>query len=665
VPKPDGTPVAFLTVTDITARVQAETEARRSAEFNNTVLNSVLAQIAVIDREGRIIAVNDAWSRFSAANISPAGNQPMNTGIGVNYLDICRSAEGPFSEGAADACEGIASLLEGRAESFTLEYPCPSQEAERWFLLTATPLRSSSGGAVVSHVDITQRKLAEKTIERQAKFLDQANEAILVRDFNGTISFWNKGAERLYGWTSEEAIGRNSIDLLQADRDLMEEGAKQIRSKGEWNGELRMVSKSGRELIVESRWSLLHSATEGSGEGILKIDVDITAKKALETQYLRAQRMESIGTLAGGIAHDLNNMLSPILMSIELLKAKLPAANDQALLQMLEEGATRGADMVRQILTFARGVEGRQTLINPKHLMQDVCRILTETLLKQIQVVIDVPADIWLVRGDPTQLHQVLLNLCVNARDAMPHGGTLTLAASNQELDEHYAAMHIEAAPGPYMVLSVSDTGSGIPEHIRERIFEPFFTTKETGKGTGLGLATCMAIIKAHGGFLNLYSEIGKGTIFKVYLPAEPDGNANHTEKHAASLPRGNGETILVVDDETSIREITRQTLEAYGFNVFTASDGAEAVAVYAQHASEIDVVLTDLMMPIMDGVAMIHALRRMNPDIPIIAASGLATEAQNHSALTAGAKYFVPKPYTAEAILRLLHEVLHPVSKK
>ena len=375
---------------------------------------------------------------------------------------------------------------------------------------------------------------------------------------------------------------------------------------------------------------------------------------------MRAQRMESIGTLAGGIAHDLNNILAPILMSIDILKLTANDPQAKSVLDTIEVSAKRGADIVRQVLSFARGLEGERVEVQPKHLLKDIESIIKDTFPKNILLRFAIPNDIWTILGDPTQVHQILLNLCVNARDAMPHGGNLTIEAENSVLDEHYAAMNIQAKAGRYVQITVSDSGTGIPPNILEKIFEPFFTTKGINKGTGLGLSTVMAIVKSHGGIINVYSEPNKGTTFKVYLPAmEMSSEARKTQLEQASLPRGNGETVLLVDDEASIITITTQTLQAFGYRVLTATDGAEAVASYAQHANEIAVVLTDMAMPIMDGAATIRALSKINPAIKIIAASGLHANSDATKASGAGIKHFLTKPYTAGTLLKTLRTIL------
>jgi len=507
--------------------------------------------------------------------------------------------------------------------------------------------------------DITQRKQAEEQIAEQATFLDKAQDAIFVRDLPGKMLFWNKGAERLYGWGREEVLNRNVDDMLYIDPLKVEEAYRLTRSQGDWHGELHHSTKDGEELDIESRWTLIRDHA-GHPKSVLAINTDITEKKKIEAQFMRAQRMESIGTLAGGIAHDLNNILAPIMMSIELLKETSTDPMSANVLKTIEVSAQRGADIVRQVLSFARGLEGERIEVQLKHLLNEIQSIIKDTFPKDIRLEFLIPNDIWTILGDPTQVHQILLNLCVNARDAMPNGGSLSIKAENCVIDEHYAAMNLQAKAGRYVNIDVTDTGIGIPPNLLDKIFEPFFTTKAINKGTGLGLSTVMAIVKSHGGIINVYSEPGKGTTFKVCLPAtELSSQARKEQLEQASLPQGNGETVLLVDDESSIITITTQTLQAHGYHVLTATDGAEAVAAYAQHPNEIAVVLTDMAMPIMDGAATIRALTKMNPAIKIIAASGLHANADATKASGAGIKHFLTKPYTAGTLLKAIRTIL------
>ena len=531
-----------------------------------------------------------------------------------------------------------------------------------WVDTTIVPFINAEGKPyqyVAIRNDITERKRAEEQITEQAALLDQAQDAILVRDLDQNILFWNKGAEKIYGWSAAEVIGKNAQELLYKEHSTQFDAARQaIIQAGAWKGEMHQVRRDGAEIIVESRWTLVRDE-HGKPTSILIINTDITEKKRMESQFLRAQRMESIGTLAGGIAHDLNNVLSPILMAIDMLELKSTDEASRKWLEVLRANAERGGNMVRQVLSFARGVEGERVALQPKHLIKEIVKILRETLPKSIEITFKIPADLWIISADATQMHQVLMNLCVNARDAMPEGGSISLTAENVFVDENYARMHIEAKAGRFVMITVSDTGPGMSPEVQSRIFEPFFTTKEMTKGTGLGLSTALSIVKSHGGFINVYSELHRGSRFSVYLPAIDTAEATEAGALQTDLPRGKGELVLVVDDEESIREITRGTLETFGYNVLTANDGTEALAIYADKKNDIAVVLTDMVMPFMDGPATIRALQRMSPQVRIIAASGLGAGQRAGEGALEGVSVFLNKPYTAEKLLKTLAQVL------
>ena len=526
----------------------------------------------------------------------------------------------------------------------------------------SAPVRSKDGkdyGRIWTYRDITDQKRDVEKIAEQAAFLDKARDAIIVHDLKRNILFWNKGAERMYGWTRQEVIGQNIDLLICPESKKIDEIHTLTISDTDWYGELQHLTKDRREITVEARWTLIRD-NNGEPKSVLAINTDVTERKKIEAQFMRAQRMESIGTLAGGIAHDLNNILTPIMMAVQVLKETSDPSRKKSVLETLEISAQRGADIVRQVLSFARGLEGERVEIQLCHLLKDLVNIVQDTFPKDIQLRTSIAEDAWTILGDRTQVHQILLNLCVNARDAMPNGGSLIINVENCILDEQYATMNTQAKVGRYVKTSIVDSGTGMSPAVLDKIFEPFFTTKDINKGTGLGLSTVMAIVKSHDGLIEVSSELGKGTTFKVYLPAMKSPSEKHEEHSACdNLPRGNGELILVVDDEASILSITNETLQIFGYRVLTATDGADAVAVYAEHKNEIAVVLTDMMMPIMDGRALVHALTRMNPKIKIIAASGLIANGGAAKASGAPLKHFLAKPYTSETLLKAIRSIL------
>ncbi len=631
---------AFCIAQDVTQRRESEERFQQLAE-------NVEDAFWILDvATQRMLYVNPAFQRMRGHPGEPLDPNPYSYLASIHTQDRDRIVK-TFSE---------------MPYSVNAEYRVIHPDGTiRWNWARTFPIRDQHGAVYrIAGIarDITERKEAEAVIGEQAALLDNAQEAIYVQGLDGVIKFWNRSAERTYRRGAEEVIGSRLLPHAASDSERHDVARKQVLEKGKWIGELVEQIGIGREITVEGHWTLVRD-DEGEPKSILCINTDITERKKLETQFLRAQRMESIGTLAGGIAHDLNNVLSPIVMSVALLKMKTDDPTSLEVLDTVETSARRGADMVQQVLSFARGVEGQRLIVQPKHLLRELQKIIVDAFPKNIELKLVQKTDLWNVLGDPTQLHQVLLNLCVNARDAMPDGGRITITADNATLDEQYATIHHDAHSGPHVVLQVHDNGTGIPAALIEKIFDPFFTTKELGKGTGLGLSTSLAIVKSHGGFILVNSEAGRGATFKIHLPAYLDASEETTDSVQVDFPRGHDELILVVDDEASIRTVTQQTLEAFGYRVVTVADGVDAVAVYAQRQSEIAAVITDMMMPVMDGPATIQVLVKINPAVKIIAASGLNGQAQIAKSGMPGVKDFLPKPYTTEAMLHTLAKLL------
>ena len=488
---------------------------------------------------------------------------------------------------------------------------------------------------------------ASHKLREQASLLDKAQDAILVTDLERRLTFWNKSAERLYGWTADEVLGKVVTDLFYPGGDASEvkQAYDDVLAHGEWTGELQPHTKSGNKVVIESRWTLVRDAA-GEGRSILSINTDVTDRKQLEQQFYRAQRLESIGTLAGGIAHDLNNVLSPIMLGMGLLKDRLIDDDSREILQTIAGNAQRGAEMVSQVLSFARGQEGKRVELRPGDLIADVVRIARDTLPKTIEIVTKVSPLAPALLGDPTQFHQVLLNLCVNARDAMPDGGRLTLSADTD-------------ASGQFVVISVEDTGVGIPPQILDKIFDPFFTTKEAGKGTGLGLSTSQTIVRNHGGHIRVFSEPGHGTQFQIYLPIAPRPAAAAAAGQTEAVPQGSGETILVVDDEEAVRKVMRSTLERAGYRVLPAVNGKDALDVYRDNIRDIGAVIIDMTMPVLGGVPAIQELVKLNPGVKIIAASGIHDYERTAKSVGPQVRQFLAKPFTSEKLLRAVGQVL------
>ena len=416
------------------------------------------------------------------------------------------------------------------------------------------------------------------------------------------------------------------------------------------------LTQEARDRLAETEQTV-EKRTRELSEANVRLQAEMDQRKQAEAHLLRAQRLESIGTLASGIAHDLNNMLSPILMSAELLRMKVPH-EFQHLVSMIETSAERAAGVVKQVLTFARGIEGERLPLQPRQLIREMEKIIAETFPRLVRLESRLPGDLSLIEGDSTQLHQVLLNLCVNARDAMPHGGTLRIEADNFEADEQFASMTPGARVGPYVILRVSDTGSGIPQHLIEKIFDPFFTTKEVGKGTGLGLSTVIGIVRSHEGFLDVRSESGKGTTFEIFLPAVPDGPPFVPKRDESLSAAGHGELILVVDDESAIRAATQSVLAQNGYRTLSAANGVEALAIFAEQSDRIDAVLSDVMMPLMDGVALCRTLKRMNPEVRIVATTGSGDDSRFQELNSLHIDRILSKPFTTGSLLGTLAEI-------
>ena len=370
--------------------------------------------------------------------------------------------------------------------------------------------------------DIDEDKQTQKNITQQAALLDITTDAIVVCNLDKQILLWNRGAESLYEWLEKQAKNQNIQELLHPNNSSQFESAlKGVLEENSWQGELQQVTKNGKQIVSYSRFTLMRDE-QSNPKSILIVNTDITKKKQLEAQYYRAQRLESLGTLASGVAHDLNNILTPILTGIQLLQLKLPHLDERNkfLLKMLEENSKRGAQLVKQITSFASGVEEDRVSVQLVQLINEISRIIESSFPVGIEFSTDISTQLWTIQAQPTQIHQLLMNLCINARDAMPEGGTLTIKAENKFIDQSDIGINPEAKVGDYVAITITDTGYGIPQEILERIFEPFFTTKQAEKGTGLGLATVISIVKSHGGFINISSQVNQGSKFQVYLPA-------------------------------------------------------------------------------------------------------------------------------------------------
>jgi len=502
------------------------------------------------------------------------------------------------------------------------------------------------------------RRRAEEKILEQASLLDKSREAICVIDARGTVTYWNASAERLYGWDAGEAMGCTLREMLYVnDLARFDAASALVRANGEWRGELHPQSRRGDAVLVECGWSLVTDAS-GVARSILIIDTDITEKRKIENQLRQAQRLETLGLLVGGIAHDLNNMLAPIITSVSLLQTQPCRPEDRELLEVLDLSAHHGADLVRQLLAFARedGEERRAAAVDA--LIGSVQKLLQRAMPANIEVHAQLESKLWPVHADATQLRQVLLNLCLNARDAMPDGGAIEISARNVEIGATVASVQGETKPGPYVRISVVDTGTGIPPGIVKKIFDPFFTTKPVGKGTGLGLANVAGIVKSHGGFLDLESTPQVGTTFHVYLPAMVSETKKEAPADGPQLPlQGRGERILIIEDDDDIRTVLDVILNTRDYRVTMAASGEEGLEQLRQHPGGFDLIVTDVNLPGMGGGEVLRQIRVLPSPPKLLAISGTPYELDESSAELAGVE-FLRKPLTVEGLLGAVRRV-------
>ncbi|HLP08419.1 MAG TPA: response regulator [Opitutaceae bacterium] len=508
------------------------------------------------------------------------------------------------------------------------------------------------------------RRMMEALLKAEARYrgiFENAVEGIFQATPEGRLTAANPALSRVLGYASPaEAIAAVDNILVQLCQDpaRLQELRCGLETTGLVTGfETQASCPDGRQpwVSLNCRWVRDPSNGPSHLEGTVE---DITERKKLETHLLRAQRLDSIGRLAGGIAHDLNNILLPILICPGLLRERVRDEVSRDLVDSIEVSARRGADIVRQLLTFSRGTDGERVPVQPRTLVNEMLSIMRETFPKSINLRSAIPTDVWSVRGDQTQLHQVLMNLCVNARDAMPHGGDLRLMVENCEVDDATARANAGARAGRHVLLRVSDSGTGIPPEHLDKIFDPFFTTKEVGQGTGLGLSTVLGIVNSHGGFIQLESSVGQGTEFRIYLPACAQLDCGEMQA-VAEGPRGHGEVILLVDDERAVRQATRMMLERHGYRVVEARDGDDALERLEQHGTQIAAAVVDLLMPRMDGVELIRQMRRRASAPPIVAMTGVGKSPKVSQVKRFGGVQILEKPFTAEALLQALERVL------
>jgi len=644
-----GRDVLITTARDVTALKQAEAELRK---LSRAVEQSPVSVI-ITDTKGTIEYVNASFTAktgYARAEV-----------LGQNAR-ILKSGEQPPAVYRA-MWQAIGAGREWRGE-----FHSRRKNGELfWETLTISPIFDDAGTIthyIAAKEDITEKKRAEERIREQAALLDVTQDAVLVLNLDREITYWNRAAEKLYGLSAAQAVGRRYETV--AYRELpagYEADWREFLERGQMAFERRQVSGAGEPITVQLRATFVREAG-GRPRAALIVVTDITEARLTENKFLRAQRIEILGSLASGVTHDLNNVLTPILLATEMLRPLAREPHDRELVQLVEDSARRGADIVQQLLLFGRGSDTPRTTVEVGSVLRGLNRMMQETFPKNVSLRVQSPKEVWAIEADHTQIHQVLLNLCVNARDAMPKGGELAVTAENAHVDEAFAQKHLGAKPGPHVAIRVADTGAGIAEADVEKIFDPFFTTKPIGQGTGLGLATVLGITRSHGGFVSVETQKDFGSTFSVFIPAKLSPTLAAASEVRRHLSFGREELVLLVDDEAAVRGVLERAFVKANYRVVVAANGAEALAVFAQHAAAVRLVVTDMMMPIMDGTQLIHALRRLNGALPVIAMSGLRDTRAELEKTYGRHLRILPKPFLADVVLRMARELIDETAR-
>jgi PAS domain S-box-containing protein len=526
--------------------------------------------------------------------------------------------------------------------------------SEFWISFSASiPSLDSFIEAVI--IDITTRRLAEDKIREQALLLDQAQDAILVLDLNKTVRYWNKGAERMYGYEPLEVVGREVVKYLYGSdgTDGFDRAYALTVQHSAWSGELHQKKRDGTVVIADCRWTLVHDPG-GEPAGILQVCTDVTERKRLETRFLRAQRVESIGIFASGIAHDLSNTLAPVLVGVEVLKRKLLDTQSQRLLKAIESSAKHGSELVYQVLSFVKGVEGKHAKLNPLKIVKDITDLLGDIVPNSVTVRTRISDTVSPVIGDRTQLHQVLINLCTNARDAMPQGGELTFSVENVSVSKEMAEEYVDAVEGEYVVFSISDTGIGIPAVEIHKIFEPFYTTKEIGKGTGLGLSICFGIVKGHKGFMTVESVEGKGTTFKIFLPVSSAVNKGKGE--ADPQQAYHRSVLYIASSEEKYTHALFEGLKDHGYEPILAAGELQSRETLLQYSGKVQVVVVEGFQR--DEIPdMMKDLLSLGPECRIIVLAEKYSKAERPGSETKKPYAVLEQPVTIESLLQTIEQ--------
>jgi PAS domain S-box-containing protein len=697
---------AIESIRDITVRKRAELALKRRLDYERAAADCMRLLVESRDRDEQLQKVVEALCRaVGASRVYIFRNEESSTS-GLCMTQVHEAVSGgitpqihnphlqhlPYSEGApsllpvlqarkpfvyiVDQLDGPErSILEEQSIRSILILPIFSgpvlwgfigfddcETAQRWHEDDIKLLQVVADGIGAAVLRERSEKALRESEEKYRTILESIEEGYFEVDIAGHLTFFNEAACRLVGYSQDELMGMNNRRLTDEEnakkiyRTFNEIYRTGVPAKGfDWE----IVRKDGTKRSIESSVSLIRddSAQPRGFRGVIR---DITERKELETQLRQAQKMEAIGTLAGGIAHDFNNLLQAISGYTQLLlwgkSGNDPGTHE---LKEIERAAGRAASLIRQLLAFSRKVEGERRSVNLNQEIMDIEKVLRRTIPKMIDIEISLSQDLLTVQADPIQMEQILLNLGSNAADAMPEGGKLILETGNVSLDEEYCRNHLGAVPGEYVLLKVTDTGHGMDQKTLQHIFEPFFTTKEIGKGTGLGLASVYGIVKSHGGYIMCYSEKGHGTTFNIYLPAIADWSGEAQKPADRVPPQGGSETILVVDDESAIREFAKQILQRFGYQVLLARSGEEALEIYKGRKDDIGLVLLDLGMPGIGGYTCLRELLKIDPSSQVMIASGYAIDNRMKGILQSGAAGYIGKPYQFRELLVKVRAVL------
>ncbi len=636
--------------------------------FTQAILDSFASNIAVLNRDGIITAVNEAWKLFAAEN---GGPEVRSTAIGVTYLDVAGGISSPYGHMGKAVRQGLEAVLKGSLPEFSLEYPCHTPAKQRWFLLHVVALlETPAEAAIITHLDITSLKQAESLrVETAEQFQELANhlhQVFWIRDAVETKTLYVSPAfEEIWGRTRQSLYddpGSVREMIHPEDRERMVAiMANQVETGG-YDAEYRILRDDGSTRWI---WARDYAVRDGK-DGIKRfvgIAEDVTERKQLEAQFLEAQKMEVLGQLAAGVAHDFNNVLGVIMGYSDLIAEDLgPEDPIQKYAEEIRLAAKRAAGLTQQLLIFSRKQTVQAVVLDLNEVLESMDKMVRRLVDENVEMTMVYGEQTGQIKADSGYVWQVLMNLAVNARDAMPSGGKLAIETSAVTLDEAYARAHPGTTPGDYAMLSVADTGTGMSEEVKAHLFEAFFTTKPTGKGTGLGLVTCQTIVRQSGGHIDVSSELGRGTTFKIYFPriADPLPVAASSVHKTGRLRPGGTETVLVVEDEPSVRHLARGVLQAGGYDVLTAPNGQDALRVAREHqGAPIALVVTDVIMPRMGGVVMAEWLKITNPDLKILFTSGYTDDAITHHGVLEGGVEFLPKPYTPASLTRKVRELL------